>query len=94
MSRKWELDSTMSNAAEVFSLSAARPERASSIDRVMHDKGYHGGNRGKDNKLTPDKCYKTEKFLLCGLPDSADHWLHKCSFRGLRIICDAVLSSL
>ena len=92
--RKWELDSIMSHAADVFGLKNARLERASSIARVIYDKGYHGGNWGKDDKLTLDERQATEKCLLCGLADSADHWLHMCSFTGLRAIRDAVISSL
>ena len=76
----------MSHAAEDFGLRAARPERASSIARVIYDKTYYGGNCSKDDNLAPDKRLDTEKRLLCGLPDSVDHWLHKCSFRGLRAI--------
>ena len=75
-------------------LRAVRPERASSITRVINDKGHHGENRGKNDKRAIDKRFKTEKYLLCGLPDSADQWLHNCSFKSLRAINDAVLRSL
>ena len=78
----------------MFGLKDSRPERASSIARVIYDEGYHGGNRSEDDKLTQPERLETEKCLLCGLPDSADHWLHKCSFRGLRVIRKAVLHTL
>ena len=62
--------------------------------RVLYEKGYHGGIRAKDTTVSPDQRSATEKCLLCSLSDSADHWLHLCPFRGLRIIRDSVMSAL
>ena len=67
-SPKWELDATMSHAAEVFSLIDAKHERASSIARVIYVKSFHGGNSSKDDKLTQPERLMTETSLL--MPDT------------------------
>ena len=42
--------------------------------------GHHGGNRAKNKALLPDEREATRKCLLCGIPDSSDHWLNECMF--------------
>ena len=84
----------MLHAASVFQLIGATPAKATTITRVIYDKGYHGSSRAKDNTLTPVQRSATEKCILFGLPDSSDHWLHLCPFRGLHMIRDSVMSAL
>jgi hypothetical protein len=59
-----------------------KPEKASLRKRafgyrLVYDKGWHGGNRGK--AATPST-HTTEEWIacgLCGLPDSQHHWIRE-----------------
>ena len=54
-------------------------QRAVDIRRLW-DKGWHGGNRAKDERLKVGTPEHTNALAcdLCSLPDSADHWMHQC----------------
>ena len=77
---KWEHDSTMEHAAIVFELSRSSPAEAAAKTRIMYDKGFHGGNRAKDDSLTQEERNHVGQCLLCHCQESQNHWLHHCSF--------------
>ena len=54
-------------------------QRAVAVRRIW-DKGWHGGNRCKDKRLIPGSkpYHDSEACDLCGEPDSANHWHHRC----------------
>ena len=74
----WETDSTMTHAAEIFQLRRASASHASTKTRIIYNKGFHGGNRAKDDSLTPEEKSNIGACILCQQPDSQDHWLHTC----------------
>ena len=90
----WEHDTSMEHSAEVFSMRSASAAVAGTKSRVMYDKGYHGGNRAKNDGLTPEEKEKAGQCLLCGQPDSQDHWLHHCANKCMVRIRDDILADL
>ena len=90
----WEHNSTMEHAAEVYQLQSASSSKASTITRVIYNKGYHGGNRAKDSKLQPEGKIRIGKCLLCQHQDSQDHWLHHCPNRVLTKIREDILTNI
>ena len=93
-SRIWEHETTMKHSSIVFKLKQAPAGQASTITRTIYDKGYHGGNRAKDVSLTPSARASTLKCKLCGMPDSANHWLHEWVFAAVKQIRELVLTNL
>ena len=91
---KWVRDSSMPHSAMVYRLTRAGAAIASMKSRIIFDKGYHGGNRAKNDRLTDSERTKTRECVLCGLPDSQDHWLHSCDFPACRKIRAEVLTDL
>ena len=78
----------------VYRLTRAGAAKASMKSRIIFDKGYHGGNRAKNDRLTDSERTATRACVLCGLPDSQDHWLHSCDFPACRTIRAEVLTDL
>jgi hypothetical protein len=90
----WVSDSTMEHAAEVYEMTKASAAVAGTKSRIIFNKGYHGGNRAKDDKLTAEERMKVEACLLCGRPDSQDHWLHHCPHAAMAKVRDEIIFSL
>jgi hypothetical protein len=90
----WEHNSTMEHAAEVYQLQSASSTKASTITRIIYNKGYHGGNRAKDSKLQPEEKIRTGQCLLCPHQDSQNHWLHHCSNRVLTKIREDIFANI
>ena len=90
----WKHDSSMEHAADVYTMRSSSASTAGTKCRIIYNKGYHGGNRAKDDSLTPEERVKAEQCLLCGQPDSQDHWLHTCPHRCLTRIRDDILAGL
>jgi len=68
----------------VYEVNRSSPNSISSRIRTIYDKGHHGGNKAKNESLTPEQRAEARKCLLCGMPDSNNHWLHECSFGAIR----------
>ena len=90
----WEHNSSMEHAAEVYTMRSASISVAGTKCRIIYNKGYHGGNRAKDESLSPEEKSKAEQCLLCGQPDSQDHWLHTCPHKCLAQIREDILAGL
>ena len=90
----WLHDSTMVHAAEIYAMPSASATLASTLARIIYNKGFHGGNRAKDEKLTEEEREETRLCLLCGHPDSQDHWLHECKYRPCQSIRNDTLITL
>ena len=76
----WISNSSMIHAAEIYGLRSSTASLASTKTRIIYDKGFHGGNRAKDERLSDEDREATRACILCGNPDSQDHWLHDCPF--------------
>ena len=90
----WELDSSMTHASTVYEVHRASPNTISARVRTIYDKGYHGGNRAKDESLTPEQRTEARKCKLCGMPDSNNHWLNECSYGALSKIRLEIMADL
>ena len=62
--------------------------------RIIYDKRYHGGNRAKNDTLLENARVLVGNCVLCGLPDSQDHWLHSCDYSACQKIRDEVFTDL
>ena len=76
---KWVEDSSMRHSSSIYDLQGSSLSLTSTKVRIIYDKGYHGGNRAKDDTLSTIDRLRTQSCILCGSPDSQDHWLHRCS---------------
>jgi hypothetical protein len=90
----WEHDSTMEHAADVYQLKTAADNVATTKVRIIYDKGWHGGNRAKDESLSIDEKSLTGKCRLCNQQDSAAHWLHMCPARAVTMVRDSIFQTL
>jgi hypothetical protein len=72
--RYW-YDNSLRFSAKIYEMDKCYASSLASRIRIVMNKGWHGGNRLKSKKATPDDgiCY------LCGQDDSQAHWLHQCS---------------
>ena len=68
----WEHDSSMFHAATVYGVRSSSPNTISSRIRTIFDKGHHGGNRAKNETLSPEQRDETRRCLLCRQPESLD----------------------
>ena len=91
---KWVLDSSMQHSAAVFNLEQASLSLTSTRVRIIYDKGFHGGNRAKNDKLSLVDRLKTRACILCRTPDSQDHWLHYCSHSTLANLRTSIVTEL
>ena len=65
--------------SDVWKMSSLSLSKRASINRLIYDKGWHGGNRAKA-KCPSDK--EIEEWIGCGdcgLPDSQHHWIRECN---------------
>ena len=90
----WQLDSSMAHAALMYGLRKAPSNSASTIIRLIYDKGYHGGNRAKNKSLSTSDREQTRKCCLCQMPESQNHWLHECNHGPLRTLRASVFADL
>ena len=65
----------MTHAADVFGMRSSTASQAVTKARIIYDKGFHGGNRAKDKKLSEEDREATRAYILCGKSDSQNHWL-------------------
>ena len=91
---KWVHDSSMQHAADIYDLQNTSIDMAASKIRIIYDKGYHGGNRAKDDKLSMHDRLQTQACLLCHRPDSQDHWLHSCPHSTLAHLRTTIITEL
>ena len=84
----------MSHAAFIHGLRKASSSAASTIIRLIYDKGYHGGNRAKNKSLSPEDRDQTRRCLLCQKPETQNHWLHECNHGPLRTLRGEVFAEL
>ena len=69
---------------DVWQLSAQFFSKRASINRLIYNKGWHGGNQSK-TKCQIDK--DREEGIECGdcwLPDSQHHWIRECNHQAAR----------
>jgi len=52
--------------------------KLASANRLIWDRGWHGGNRSKTTCPTDQSPEKWIGCGACGLPDSQNHWIRKC----------------
>jgi hypothetical protein len=91
---KWVPDSSMDHAAKIYDLVKLSFTTASSRVRIIYDKGYLGGNRAKDSKLSDEERSLARRCILCGQDDSQDHWLHFCTHSTLASLRQTILTEL
>ena len=91
---KWVDDSSMRHAASVYDLKIASESSAATKVRIIYDKGFHGGNRAKDDKLSLIDRLQAQACTLCRSPDSQDHWLHSCSHPTLATLRTTIITDL
>jgi hypothetical protein len=84
----------MQHSASVFNLEQASLSLTSTRVRIIYDKGFHGGNRAKNDKLSLVDRLKTRACILCRTPDSQDHWLHYCSHSTLANLRTSIVTEL
>ena len=77
---KWHAHTVQYSALAAGAQQMSTPKRAVYVRRLW-DKGWHGGNRAKETtkELDPAALKLAAACTFCGEPDSADHWLHRCS---------------
>ena len=92
---KWA-QNTIEFATQAFSLQHRTTAQRAVEVRRLWDKGWHGGNRAKDPRLTPGTIEHTSALScdLCSLPDSADHWMHTCQHSASTAVRTAALQEL
>ena len=84
----------MDHAAKIYDLVKLSFTTASTRVRIIYDKGYHGGNRAKDSKLSDEERSLARRCILCGQDDSQDHWLHFCTHSTLASLRQTILIEL
>ena len=65
--------------SDVWKLPSLSLSKRASVNRLIYDKGWHGGNRAKA-KCPSDK--EREEWIGCGdcgYPDSQNHWIRECN---------------
>jgi len=76
-----------------------KPEKTSLLKRayghrLLYDKGWHGGNRGK---AAPPLSHTAEEWSACGLckkPDSQHHWIRECDHLATAAVRDTAQSKV
>ena len=72
--RYW-YDNSLRYSANVYEMQKCSSSSLASRIRIVMNKGWHGGNRIKSKKASPEDA----RCFLCGLDDSQAHWLHNCT---------------
>lgn len=56
--------------------------KLATINRIIWDSGWHGGNRAKALCLSESDQADWIGLGACGLPDSQPHWIRECRADG------------
>ena len=67
-------DNSRQFSSKVYELKHSSSSSLSNKVRLIMSKGWHGGNRIKSKKASPEDQF----YLLCEQDDSQSHWLHHC----------------
>ena len=78
--------------ADVWQLSGLSLRQRATLNRLLYDKGWHGGNRAKAK--CPDQ-HTQEEWIGCddcGQPDSQHHWIRDCDHKASKQLRNSTLS--
>ena len=82
---KWQ-DAHLGLLEDVWKTRKLKMGKLATINRLIWDKGWHGGNRAKT--MTPTHL-SDEAWIGCGdcgMPDSQNHWIRECTAEHIRSI--------
>jgi hypothetical protein len=83
--REWtNMDTEL--AAFIWDMKGRKRLLGGSINRILYDLHWHGGNRSKGTNMPEGVRAALRKCNLCGRPDSQDHILNHCTNPIMKII--------
>ena len=82
---KWQ-DAHLGLLEDVWKTRKLKMGKLATINRLIWDKGWHGGNRAKTTTPT----HLSDEAWIgcgdCGMPDSQNHWIRECPAEHIRSI--------
>ena len=71
---------------DIWKTKRLRLGKLATINRLIWDRGWHGGNRAKSS--TPAEATEAEWVGCgdCGAPDSQHHWIRECKAEHIRLV--------